>query len=154
MEWLLRLQNAGWGGWNWNTFRDRRWESLPSTSVSPEISIVACNYPLLRSLLNVSNRQVAKPAKYTCHWWTDNMKRLFQTYAGFDPPSISHKLMICPLLFLQEHWSSFWQTSATLCTNRKQETRKAFIVYENIFSHQNHDPLTSYPIAKYTTARD
>ena len=129
----------------------RWWESLPSTTVVLKLALVACNNPIYWGLLNIfSNKQVAKPAKYTCHQWTDtgtdNIKRLLQTYAGFDPPSISHKLMIRPLFFLQEHWSSFWQTSATLCTNRKQETRKVFIVFEDISSPSKHCMILWPPI--------
>ena len=102
-----------------------------------------------------------------------DIQRLLQTYAGFDFPSISHKLIICPLFFLQEHWSSFWQTSATLFTNRKQETSNAFIAFRDVFSPTKHSSwvldhlhardkptLTSYPkhgninLEKHATFRE
>lgn len=52
----------------------------------------------------------------------------------FEPPSMSHKLMIFPLFFLHEHWSIFWQTSAKLCAKRNQIARKAFTAVEYFLS--------------------
>lgn len=87
----------------------------------------------------------------SCHLTLPACRANKNTYAAFEPPSISRKLMIFPLLFLHEQSSILSQVSWEITVNSPEEniqiimrTFTVLICFPSIIHNFNHPPENKY----------